>query len=426
MTGESPRRPVSVSDLTRAIRELLESRIGEVWVEGEISNLRVQSSGHCYFTLKDEESQISAVLFRGAAAQAPFKLADGLSVVAFGEVSVYAARGNYQIIVRRVIAQGAGSLQARFEELKRKLEAEGLFDPDRKRPIPALPETVVLVTSPTGAALRDMLNILARRAPQLRLFVLPVRVQGTEAAPEIAAALQRLAAWHASGAFRPDTIVLARGGGSLEDLWPFNEEIVARALAASPVPVLSGVGHETDFTIADFTADLRAPTPSAAAELLIPARDELLERIRGAARRLARSTETWLAQARLELRRLTASAAFREPRRVVETFQQRLDDLLERLDRAPRLFLAAKGHALELAIERLQSRSPARRLELAHARLRELGGRLDLLDPRRPLDRGYAIVRGPDGGLVRSAAQLPKGTRFTADFKDGGVQAEAL
>ncbi len=266
---------LTVAQLTQQIRLLLEEQVGEVWVEGEISNHRLHSSGHQYFTLKDERSQIQCVLFRGSGARLGQPLRDGVQVQIFGEVTVYEQRGNYQIIVQLVQPKGVGSLQARFEALKRKLAEEGLFDEEWKKPIPRFPRVVALVTSPTGAAIRDMLNILTRRAPWLRLLVFPVRVQGQGGEAEIARAVELLNRAEEIGLPRPDTIVVGRGGGSLEDLWNFNEEIVARAIYESEIPVISAVGHEIDFTIADFVADLRAPTPSAAAELLAPDGAEL-------------------------------------------------------------------------------------------------------------------------------------------------------
>ena len=286
---------LSVWELTRSIRSLLESEVGTVWVEGEISNYRRQSSGHQYFTLKDERSQLPCVLFRGSnnLLTGP-ALADGLHVQARGEVTVYELRGQYQMIVQAVQPRGVGALQARFEALKRRLDAEGLFDAARKKPLPGFPVAVGIVTSPTGAALQDMLNILKRRAPWLRVVVHPVRVQGAGASLEIAEAIREFNLW-AEGAGGPthagrpvvDLIVVARGGGSIEDLWEFNEEIVARAIAASGLPVVSAVGHEIDFTIADFAADLRAPTPSAAAELIAPDTAELLRQLAAAGQFLA-------------------------------------------------------------------------------------------------------------------------------------------
>jgi len=285
---------LSVTQLTREIRDVLEGHIGSVWVEGEISNHRLQTSGHQYFTLKDEGAQLPCVFFRGAAARSNVRLQDGSLVQVHGEISVYEPRGQYQMVVKQVQAKGKGSLQERFEALKRKLHAEGLFDDENKRPILRFPCVVALVTSPTGAAIQDMLNILTRRAPWVRVLVFPVRVQGHGAELEIVRALEVLGDAENFGLPVPDTIVVGRGGGSLEDLWCFNEEVLARAIAACPIPIISAVGHEIDFTIADFAADLRAPTPSAAAELLAPDVGELQRHFETASRTLRARVGTLL------------------------------------------------------------------------------------------------------------------------------------
>src|SRR6266581_1563950 len=262
--SSSERRVYTVSELTASIKTTLEEGFPMMWVEGEISNLRTPGSGHAYFTLKDEGAQISAVLFRGRGRRLRFGLEDGMQVLAFGGLDVYAARGQYQLVVEMMEPKGLGALQLAFEQLKRRLEAEGLFDEGRKRPLPAFPRVIGVVTSPTGAAIRDILNIIGRRFGNLRILIAPVRVQGDEAPGEILQALLNL-----QEVVELDVIIVGRGGGSIEDLWAFNDERVARAIAGCRVPVISGVGHETDFTIADFVADLRAPTPSAAAELVV-------------------------------------------------------------------------------------------------------------------------------------------------------------
>lgn len=415
-----------VGALARAMRELLEGRFGAVWVRGEISNFRRHGSGHCYFTLKDDRAQLPAVLFRGAAAGAPADLRDGMAVVVFGEVTVYEAQGKCQIVVRRVVPQGAGALQARFEALKGKLGAEGLFDPGRKRRLPAFPEMVAVVTSPTGAALRDMLAVLGRRAPQVRVRVYPVRVQGESAPGEIARALETLGGWHRTGVFRPDVVIVARGGGSLEDLWAFNEEVVARALAASPAPTISGVGHEVDFTIADFVADLRAPTPSAAAELLIADRRDLSEAVTGAWERCGRELRRVLEGNRERLGRLARSPAFREPVRVVRMLEQRMDDLADRCGRAWVQGLGVKRHRLAVAVAGLGEHSPSRAIELLRSRLGGLGGRLEILNPVRTIARGFAVLQDAEGRIVRSTGDIRAGDGFTAMLADGRLRAKVV
>ncbi|MFM8809479.1 MAG: exodeoxyribonuclease VII large subunit, partial [Chthoniobacterales bacterium] len=281
----SPPRPWSVTRLNREVRSCLEGVIGQVWVEGEISNLRRQPSGHQYFSLKDEACQVSCVLFRGAGSSAP-ALRDGMQVELHGQIGVYEPRGQYQIVVRRVQPRGAGELEAKLRALQEKLRAEGLFDATRKRPLPPHPTRVGVVTSPSGAAIRDFLQVLRRRAPHLAVFIAPVRVQGRGASLEIAAAVEAFSDHARSGFPAVDVVVVTRGGGSLEDLWEFNEEIVARAIVACRMPVISAVGHEIDHTTSDLAADVRAPTPSAAAEILSADRAETLQRLTAAVRRL--------------------------------------------------------------------------------------------------------------------------------------------
>ncbi|HPA16618.1 MAG TPA: exodeoxyribonuclease VII large subunit [Verrucomicrobiae bacterium] len=409
----------TVGALARATRELLEAQFGAVWVRGEISNFRRHGSGHCYFTLKDDRAQLPAVLFRGAAANAPAELRDGMAVLVFGEVTVYEAQGKCQIVVRRIVAHGAGALQARFEAMKRRLGEEGLFEAGRKRPLPEFPEVVAVVTSPTGAALKDMLAVLGRRAPQVRVRIFPVRVQGDLAPGEIVAALETLGRWHRAGVFRPDVVIVARGGGSLEDLWAFNEEAVARALAACPVPTVSGVGHEVDFTIADFVADLRAPTPSAAAELLVADRVDLLSGVSGAWERCCRAIRRTVEGARERVGRLVQSPAFREPIRVVRMLEQRTDELVDRSGRALEHALAVKRHGLEVATAALSEHAPARAIALLDSRLCGLAGRLELLDPVRTIARGFAVLQDAEGRIVRSVRGVRPGDAVVARLADG-------
>lgn len=437
----------SISQLTREIRTLLEAEIGEVWVEGEVSNHRLQSSGHQYFTLKDAESQLSCVMFRGHAVRSSVRLADGVQVQAFGQVTVYAARGQYQMVVRLLQPKGLGALQARFEALKRKLDAEGLFDQSRKRPIPPHPNVVALVTSPTGAAIQDMLNILGRRAPWLRVLVFPVRVQGQGAELEIAEAISALNRAERLGLPRPDTIVVGRGGGSLEDLWCFNEEVVARAIFASEIPVISAVGHEIDFTIADFTADLRAPTPSAAAELLAPDGAELRRNLEAAARRLRLRMISLLEHQSEIIELIAKGALLREPRRILQEAVQRLDEqeaaltmaIRERLRDAsdilwerrqslsrhsPAAVIAATGHRLELAEQRLRQGANHRLQRLAdmvsarQEAFRNLG-------PQAVLERGFSYTMDAQGQSVMDAAQVKPGAELVTRLARGTIKSKA-
>src|SRR5277367_18002 len=375
--GASAQNPISITDLTATIRELLETSFDEVWVAGEISNFRAPGSGHLYFTLKDETATLSAVIFMREARRIGFTLEDGQAVLARGAITVYEARGQYQIQVAEIRPRGQGTLQQRFEELKRKLAAENLFDLDRKRSLPVFPEIIGIVTSLQGAVLQDMLQILQRRAPGIRIRVRGVRVQGVGAAEEIAEAI---------GAFSAeknvDLVVVARGGGSLEDLWAFNEEIVARALAACRVPTISAVGHETDFTIADFVADLRAPTPSAAAELLTRDWSEWREEVAKLRVRLERTTRQVLGDHRRHLARLASSYALREPRRVVRQWAQRLDGLRENLRTAAQRAIQSRRHEWSLLKTQLAAHHPARELERRRGHLTQLAARLRALGPQ--------------------------------------------
>src|SRR5437016_8931651 len=351
----------SVSELTRSIRGVLETKFGAVWVQGEISNYKLHPSGHQYFTLKDQRAQIACVIWRDTMLPPRQPLVDGTKVQVYGTVTVFEARGQYQLNVQILQPRGVGLLQAKFEALKRKLEVEGLFDPVRKRALPKFPLRIGIVTSPTGAAIRDMLNVLHRRAPWLQILINPVRVQGTGAAQEIAVAIRELAS--PNEAFTPlDLIVVTRGGGSIEDLWEFNEEIVARAIFNSTVPIVSAVGHEIDFTICDFVADLRAPTASAAAELIVPDIIDLHRRIDGCVRGLARQL----------LNR-------------VRDAQQRLDHGREILQRCLAHKIDAYKRGLIHITRALQARSPARELMMRRNRLVDLHRRL-IASPERLLE----------------------------------------
>ncbi|MEQ1859842.1 MAG: exodeoxyribonuclease VII large subunit [Chthoniobacteraceae bacterium] len=413
-------RVFSVSEITRAVRGVLEEAIGDVWVEGEVSNYRKQASGHQYFTLKDAECQLSCVLFARGVWRKQAALADGMQVRARGKLTVYEARGQYQLNVQSVEAAGAGLLQAKFEALKRRLHAEGLFDEERKRPLPRFPATVALVTSPTGAALRDMLNIFTRRAPWLRLIVAPVRVQGDGSAEEIAAALAELNEWEANGLPRADVIVVGRGGGSAEDLWEFNEEIVARAVVASAIPVVSAVGHEIDFTICDFAADLRAPTPSAAAELIAPDGADLSRHVTQFGARLERQTRGQLDAAAQQLD-LAAESLARGTRERLAGLRAWLAERAAALrEHRPDQVLRLRRQSLAALAEQLARRF-ATSFEAHGQRLARAAEHLRLLSPEATLLRGYSITSYADGAVLTSASDAKAGDKLITRFADGEV-----
>jgi exodeoxyribonuclease VII large subunit len=438
----------SVSEVTKVVRAAVEEGIGTVWVEGEVSNFRRQASGHQYFTLKDATSQLACVLFArggGSWRKPAVALADGMQVQVRGAMTVYEARGQYQLNVQEVQAAGAGLLQAKFEALKRKLDAEGLFATDRKRTLPAFPGTVALVTSPTGAALRDMLNILTRRAPWLRVMVSPVRVQGDGAAEEMAAALGELNAWAANGLPRADVIVIGRGGGSVEDLWEFNEEVLARAVAASAIPMVSAVGHEIDFTICDFVADLRAPTPSAAAELIAPDAEDLLRRLGHWTARMQREAGGALLRGRDRLAHLAAGPLVREPRARLDAAAQEIDLATEALQRMIRERMRAAGQRFADGSAALRRHRPDQRVALGRERAGAQQARFDeifrrqfearrqrlarghellrLLSPEATLQRGYSITRRADGTVLKSARGVAPGTPLLTHLRDGEIKS---
>jgi exodeoxyribonuclease VII large subunit len=446
---EAIRRVFSVTEITGRIRNLLEGQLGDVWVSGEVSNLRTQSSGHVYFTLKDPNAQLCCVLFRGVVGADRSALQDGQRVVLEGNLTVYEPRGQYQLLVRKVEAQGIGALQAAFERLKQKLATEGLFDAGRKRPLPRFPRRVGLVTSPTGAALRDVLHVIGRRFAGLELVLASCRVQGAGAELEIVAALRRLNAWSASRVDRRlDVILLTRGGGSLEDLWAFNEEIVARAIAASAVAVVSAVGHEIDFTIADFVADLRAATPSAAAELLTAGYVEARETLERQSRRLRRVLLSATQQ-----RQETLAAWWRRLRRAHP--RRRLEAQLQRLDEVEAAFVFHGRQALqrhwrrwESWVLRLRAARPGQRLDVERGRvgraaeglraqalremarrqerLKEMRVRLRLLSPLHVLARGYSItLDAGTGRVLRRADEVAGGQVLRTRLQVGEVTSVA-
>ena len=395
---QSPDTALSVSELTRHVRTLLESDelLGDVWVQGEVSNFSRPKSGHIYFTLKDDQASLRCVMWRGMADKQTYLPQDGEAVEAHGGVSVYEAGGQYQLYADRIRPAGEGALYQEFLRLKEKLEGEGLFDAERKRPIPAWPGRIGIVTSPTGAALRDMLNTLRRRFPLAEVALAPASVQGEAAPGEIMAALEDL-----NEIFKPDVILLGRGGGSIEDLWAFNDEGVARAVAASAAPVVSGVGHETDFTIADFTADLRAPTPTAAAELATPDQTELREELTRNRLDLVQWLQSALGGFGRSLEAAEQRLAMNSPLQRVRRDRQRLDDHARRTERAVR-----------------------HRADLLKAGLDGLGQRLAALSPQGVLGRGYAFVSQADGTAVRSAAQVKTGDPLDVRVADGEFGVE--
>ncbi|MBV6430239.1 MAG: Exodeoxyribonuclease 7 large subunit [Bryobacteraceae bacterium] len=443
LAWDIPRKLFTVSDLTEAIRTALEAEFSSVSVVGEISGTRAGPSGHVYFTLKDEGAQISCALFARTARFLRFKPRDGLQVVVRGRVDVYAPRGSYQLLVDSLEPRGFGALQIAFEQLKQKLAAEGLFEAGRKRALPPYPKRIGLVTSPSGAVIRDMLNILTRRFPGLHIRLYPAQVQGEGSAEQVCRGIQ----YFSEGGWA-DVIIAARGGGSVEDLWTFNEEAVARAIAASKVPVVSAVGHETDFTIADFVADLRAPTPSAAAELVVSTREQVMERLEAVESRLHQATRYRIAMARRRLHQLGVERSGGALHRMVGKSMQRVDELDGRARELARAMIAVRRKRLNGIEARLRSldlrlrmAEGRRRLEAASARLEErarwkLAGamrrlesveaHLKQLSPLRVLDRGYAIVRTSDGTVVKDEGQAPAGTALRVRLAKGELAARVV
>ncbi len=429
-------RPIyTVSQLTTEIRTLLEGKFEHLWVEGEISNLRLPSSGHLYFTLKDESAQARAVMFRMQNRLLKFDPEDGLKVVCYGRLTVYEPRGEYQIVVDHMEPKGLGALQLAFEQLKEKLSREGLFDPAHKKPLPPLPQKIGIVTSPTGAAIRDILQIIDRRFANVHILLYPVRVQGPGAAQEIARAIDELNQWPGL-----DVMIVGRGGGSLEDLWAFNEEIVARAIYRSQVPIISAVGHEIDFTIADFVADLRAPTPSAAAELVVRNKMDLVQTLESLVWRLCQASRLGLEARRERLSSLIPRLA--DPRKRISDQRLRLDDLFFRLGGSMHQGLLRKTERVKLKSESLLLLHPGRLVVEYSHRLsefyRRLGvamkaglrfnrhglegclGKLQNLSPLAVLERGYSIAQLlPSKEIIRRASQLKADDRVNVRVHQG-------
>ncbi len=434
------RRIWTVRDLVAAVRTHIEREYGDTWVEGEISNFRAHDSGHLYFTLKDQNSQIRAVMFRSQARLLRFRPENGMQVVLRGRVTIYEDRGELQISAEYLEPKGAGALLVAFEQLKAKLEAEGLFDVGRKKPIPTLPRRIGVVTSPQAAALRDILNVLLRRHHTAGVLIFPAQVQGDTASSEVSAGIR-----YFNKARNVDVIIVARGGGSAEDLAAFNNEALARVVAASEIPVISAVGHETDFTIIDFVADLRAPTPSAAAELVIRSRQEVEDHAEGLRQRLVRAVRYRLLMGRQALTELAQHGAFGRMVDVINRRQQKLDDLKNRLDRAEHQILEQHRRRLETAAAVVRHYDVPRMLSGIHkqldsgvaalaaaartlllrqgGRLNQLSGQLEALSPLAILDRGYALVFDPSGALLKDAARVKAGDDISARLAKGTVKA---
>ena len=393
---------LSVAELTRGLSDLVEDRYDDVWVEGELSDFTRAASGHCYFSLKDEDAQIRCVMWKHLTQYVYFEPEEGMQVRVNGHASVYERRGDLQIQAQAMRQAGKGAQQKAFEELKQKLQAEGLFAPERKQALPAFPDTIGVVTSGQGAAIHDIQSGLARRFPPAEVVLCPVKVQGLDAPRAIADAVAAFNDLPADDAQRPDLLIVGRGGGSTEDLWAFNEEVVARALDASGLPVVSAVGHESDVTIADLVADERAATPSTAAELVVPDRRDVADRVRGLHDRLRSRVTGRLQAARQRVDALVASRAFHAPARRLEQHRQHLDALVDRL-----------------------GRGGARAVDQARTRLTRLRDRLHALDPEQPLRRGYVHLT-QDGTSVQSAESLQDGDRVRLHFQDGHRDAEVL
>jgi len=440
--SQTQRRIYSVSKLTKEIKSLLESNLPFVWITGEISNLSIPSSGHFYFTLKDSNAQISAVMFRGQNRQLKFELTDGMQVTGLGRVSVYEPRGTYQLIFELLEPKGIGALQIAFEQLKARLAAEGLFEETHKRPLPFLPKKIALITSLSGAVLHDMIHILDRRFPGLHVVVLPVAVQGGNAVSEIVAAIESL-----KEIVDVEVAILARGGGSIEDLQAFNNESVARAIYAAAVPVISAVGHETDFTIADFVADMRAPTPSAAAELVVPLKQELARRITALSHQLVSNFHQHLDRFRFHVEQLERRLV--DPRKKVQDFRLRLDELLARLTHTMLRQQALRNERLNWRVDRLSANKPSIRIEALRVKLQQLSARLILsynsltsrkaqalreqvaklhaLSPLAILSRGYSIARTvPDAVVVRNSNQVTINQQLEILLQNGTLLVNVL
>ncbi len=420
---EKTTKALSVTQLVRKMKRAIEAGVGKLWIEGEVSNLRKQSSGHWYFSLKDDSAQIQCAMFGARNKEGSEFLSDGTLVKAYADATVYAARGQLQLVVERAELAGQGGLQAKFEALKQKLKLEGLFDQARKKSLPRFPQTIGLITSPTGAALQDMRNVLQRRAPWVQLVLYPVRVQGRGSERELARAIQRLNQPDAYNLPACDVLIVGRGGGSIEDLWCFNEELLARAIFDSEIPIISAVGHEIDFTIADFVADVRAPTPSAAAELAVPDAVELQARVLGVKSRLRQTLQNSLREPLQQIDRLSAQVSH-----VIERGFQQKSQIFRELSLRhsalhPRQIVARKQENIE-ALQKEVRRVTERRLQIQRERISRLQSMVRTLGPESAFKRGFSITLQQDGGLLRSASQIKEGDTLVTKLLDGEVSSK--
>lgn len=411
---------LSVHELTTYIKKKLESSFSFVSVQGEVSNLRKQASGHIYFTLKDQDAQISCALFRASASRQSQIPKDGDKLIVHGELSVYAPRGGYQIIVRQVEFSGTGQLLLKLHERKRKLELKGWFDQATKKPLPSMPKTIGVVTSPTGSVIQDILHVLARRFPGFHLILNPVRVQGTEAAQEIAQAIQEFNTYKLA-----DVLIIGRGGGSIEDLWPFNEECVAEAIFSSQIPIVSAVGHETDFTIADLIADLRAPTPSAAAEMVIPEKREHALHLSKAKLRIAQSLRGKLQTQKRILDTLAKQRALSSPYAILEKFEQKVDEIHEDLTHSAQGILQTQKMRLDSLKKQQELLSPISQIGARRQRLLQLTSHLRSIDPRRLLKKGYSIIfHEKKDSVILSTGDVEDREMIRIRLSDGEIRAQ--
>ena len=414
---------LSVGEFSRRLKMLVKTQIPELWLKGEVSNVKTYSSGHTYFTLKDDEGAVSAVLFKGYSRSVSLRLADGMRVFAFGEISIYEARGAYQLVVRALIPDGTGDLAARFQALKEKLSAEGLFDKSRKKPIPTLPRKIAVITSPTGAAIRDFCRILVRRNWRGEVVVIPSRVQGVEAAGELADAIGTAGEFRFADGSGFDLVVVMRGGGSLEDLWPFNEEVLARAVADCPLPTISAVGHEIDFTLSDFAADVRAETPSAAAELVSSSRLESESRLGLAASGIQKAVSSRMENLFMRLDSLSDVLRLNSPESKIAALWTKLDADAARLCAAASAVFAKKRTELVAANGKYARLTPRRRIEMYSQKLDSLEKHLEILSVEGVLKRGFSLALDSDGNFIQRAENVPDAP-FNLRFADGTLRVE--